>query len=77
LARLTGVFAEPAGAAALAGLRAEISDQRSEIAPEAVVVLMITGNGLKDIGSAMKASGQATIIEPTLAAVKQAIKTAR
>ncbi len=77
LARLTGVFAEPAGAAALAGLRAEISDQRSEIAPEATVVLMITGNGLKDIGSAMKASGQATIIEPTLAAVKQAIKTAR
>jgi threonine synthase len=75
LARLSGVFAEPAGAAALAGLQAEISDQRSEIAPEATVVLMITGNGLKDIGSAMKASGQATIIEPTLAAVKQAIKT--
>ncbi len=75
LARLTGVFAEPAGAAALAGLQAAMRDQGSAIAPEATVVLMITGNGLKDIGSAMKASGQATIIEPTLAAVKKALKT--
>lgn len=77
LARLTGVFAEPAGAAALAGLQAEMKDQGSAIAAEATVVLMITGNGLKDIGSAMKASGQATIIEPTLAAVKKALKTIR
>jgi len=77
LARLTGVFAEPAGAAALAGLQAAMRDQGSAIAPEATVVLMITGNGLKDIGSAMKASGQAAIIEPTLAAVKKALKTAR
>jgi len=75
LARLTGVFAEPAGAAALAGLQATMQDQGSAIAPEATVVLMITGNGLKDIGSAMKASGQATIIEPTLAAVKKALKS--
>ena len=74
LARLTGVFAEPAGAAALAGLQAEMRDLRSAIAPEATVVLMITGNGLKDIASAMKASGQATVIEPTLTAVKKAIK---
>ena len=43
----------------------------------ATVVLMITGNGLKDISSAMKASGQATIIEPTLAAVKKAIGTSQ
>lgn len=74
LARLTGVFAEPAGAAALAGLVAEIGERGAESAPEASVALMITGNGLKDIGSAMKASGQATIIEPTLAAVKKALQ---
>ena len=74
LARLTGVFAEPAGAAALAGLVAELGERGAESAPEASVALMITGNGLKDIGSAMKASGQATIIEPTLAAVKKALQ---
>ncbi len=86
LARLTGVFAEPAGAAALAGLQKALtlaaSDAASQlpktgwqgtIAADAVVVLMITGSGLKDIASAMKASGPAPIIEPTLAAVKRAL----
>lgn len=74
LARLTGVFAEPAGAAALAGLAAETGERGVGMAAGATVVLMITGNGLKDIGSAMKASGQTTIIEPTLAAVKKALQ---
>lgn len=86
LARLTGVFAEPAGAAALAGLQKALaaSDAASQlpktgwqgtIEPDAVVVLMITGSGLKDIASAMKASGPAPIIEPTLAALKRFLGT--
>jgi hypothetical protein len=32
---------------------------------------MLTGNGLKDISSAMKVAGAGTIIEPTLDALKK------
>ncbi len=81
LARLTGVFAEPAGAAALAGLQKALAPNiahqlpktgwQGTIEPDATVVLMVTGSGLKDITSAMKASGQAPVIEPKLAAVKR------
>ncbi len=51
LASTTGLFAEPAASAALAGFLLE----KSGIPPEATVVLLITGSGLKDIRSAMKA----------------------
>jgi threonine synthase len=37
------------------------------------VVVMLTGNGLKDIASAMKVAGTGTVIEPTLEAVRKAI----
>jgi threonine synthase len=37
------------------------------------VALLITGNGLKDIQSAIKAAGAPTYIEPDLAAVKAAL----
>src|SRR5512136_2478349 len=53
LARGCGVFAEPAGAAAYAGLLKAMS-QGLASADERIVVLN-TGNGLKDIASAMKA----------------------
>ncbi len=33
------------------------------------ILVMNTGNGLKDVKSAMQAAGQATTIEPTLKAV--------
>jgi len=46
LARTTGVFAEPAAAAALAGLR---KIEIARVKPEDSVVLLITGHGLKDI----------------------------
>ena len=48
LSRTTGLFAEPAAAAAYAGFR-QVAD---ELAPESVVVLLITGSGLKDIDAA-------------------------
>ena len=45
-----GLFAEPAGAAAYAGfLKA-----RGELDPEATVVILSTGSGLKDVASALK-----------------------
>jgi threonine synthase len=53
LARSTGVFAEPAGAAAYAGLVKAV-DKRLVPTDEKIVVLN-TGNGLKDVAGAMQA----------------------
>jgi threonine synthase len=47
LARTTGVFVEPAAAAPLAGL-SRISERGETLADE-TVLLMLTGNGLKDV----------------------------
>jgi threonine synthase len=70
LAQGCGVFAEPAAAAAYAGL-AEAVEQGLVSADDRVVVL-VTGSGLKDIASAMKAVGKRpAVVEPTLEAVKQ------
>jgi len=53
LARMSGLFAEPSSACAFAGfLKA-----RPELAPDAHIVVMLTGSGLKDIRSAAKAVG--------------------
>ena len=49
LARNFGVFAEPAAAAAYAGLSKYKSENK--IGQEERIVVLITGNGLKDIGS--------------------------
>lgn len=46
LAQATGVFAEPAGAASLAGLHAAL--EQKLVAPEEQVCLVATGSGLKD-----------------------------
>ncbi|MBE7472880.1 MAG: threonine synthase [Anaerolineae bacterium] len=53
LARGCGVFAEPAGAAAYAGLLKAIS--QGLVSPEERIVVINTGSGLKDVASAMKA----------------------
>jgi threonine synthase len=53
LARGAGVFAEPAGAAAYAGLVTAV-DQQLVSGDEKIVVLN-TGNGLKDVSGAMRA----------------------
>ncbi len=68
LARRTGVFAEPAGAAALAGLRrlAETGDLAGKSA-----AVMITGNGLKDVASAKRTVGEPIVIEPSLRAIEE------
>jgi threonine synthase len=71
LGRQAAVFAEPAGAAAYAGLR-PAADQ-SLISPADRVVVLNTGNGLKDVQSAILAAGQATVIEPDLAALRRAL----
>lgn len=61
VARLAGVFAEPAAACAWAGLKALAKS--GKVKPDERVVCMITGNGLKDIASARKAAGEPTAVD--------------
>jgi threonine synthase len=67
-----GIFAEPAAAAALAGVVAAIGAKT--IAPHERVLVMITGSGLKDTRSAIKAGGRPTAIEPSVSAVAEQIE---
>ncbi len=64
-----GIFAEPAGATAYAGLVKAI--QQGLVGPEDPVLVLNTGSGLKDVRAAMQAAGEAPIIEPSLQAVKK------
>jgi threonine synthase len=63
-----GVFAEPAGAAAYAGLVKAIAT--GIVGAEDPILVLNTGSGLKDIRAAMQAVQSAPVIEPTLEAVK-------
>lgn len=71
LARYAGVFAEPAGAAPLAGLIK--LTQQGLIDQDERVVLMVTGNGLKDIDAASRAAGEPVRIDSDFEAVKRAV----
>ena len=66
---LQGIFAEPAGAAAYAGLVKAVG--QGTIQPGDPVLVLNTGSGLKDVRAAMQAVEQAPVIEPTLEAVKR------
>ena len=68
LAREEGIFAEPAGATGYAGLAKAVREKLVDRDEQIVVV--VTGNGLKDVSSAMKAAGKASLIEPTLEAIR-------
>jgi threonine synthase len=67
-----GIFAEPAGATAYAGFTKAMAD--GKVTHDDPVVVLNTGNGLKDIKAAMQAAPTASIIEPTLAALKKYMK---
>jgi threonine synthase len=66
-----GVFAEPAGAAAYAGLVKAAGS--GVIGSEDPVLVLNTGSGLKDIRAAMQVVKEAPVIEPTLDAVKKVV----
>ena len=68
LASRTGVFAEPAAAACLAGLRAALKAGLVDAAES--VVLLVTGSGLKDVPAAARAIRRPEPVEPTLEAVR-------
>ncbi len=69
LARHTGVFAEPAGAAALAGLHAAL--EADVVDRDERIVLLVTGAGLKDVPAAGRAVPRPAAIEPALEAVAE------
>jgi len=71
LAQQQAIFAEPAGATAYAGLLK--AARAGQLGAEETVVVVNTGNGLKDIKSAMQAAGEARVIEAKLEAVREAL----
>lgn len=66
---ISGIFAEPAGATAYAGMKKALLEGKINL--EDPVLVINTGNGLKDIRAALKSVGEAPVIEPTLDALKK------
>jgi threonine synthase len=72
LGQESGVFGEPAGVASLAGLIKALREGMVEKKDKVVVI--ITGNGLKDVSAALHAVSMPEAIDPTLESVEQALK---
>jgi len=66
-----GVFAEPAGATSLAGLKQALQD--GLVGEDDPILVLNTGSGLKDVKAAMQAAGKAPVIKPVLEEVKKLI----
>ncbi|MBK8987424.1 MAG: threonine synthase [Chloroflexi bacterium] len=77
LARATGVFAEPAGAAAHTGLVKAV--ELGLVSADDRIVVLNTGSGLKDVAGAMKSvemvGTTANRVEPNLDSLKQVMAT--
>ena len=71
LARGCGVFAEPAAAAAYAGLARAVGD--GLVDPEERIVVLSTGSGLKDVSAAIQSVAQPPVIAPDLADVRRVL----
>lgn len=68
-ARLGGVFGEPAGVTGVAGLHNAV--QKGIVKPNESALVVITGNGLKDIQSAKRATGEVIDVEPDIKSVER------
>lgn len=64
LGRTCGVFGEPAGVTGTAGVKKAL--ELGLIPPDASVVSIVTGNGLKDTPNAIKAAGEPIAIDPDM-----------
>jgi threonine synthase len=73
LARNAGVFSEPAAATTWAVLKK--AAQQKKIDAHARVVCLLTGSGLKDIGSARKVAGEPSVIDADPEAALQVLDT--
>ena len=69
LASLEGVFAEPSGAAGLAGLMR--LRERGAVGKAESVVVLVTGSGFKDLGVVGTMVGEAPVIGPSLEELKR------
>jgi len=73
LAQTVGMFAEPAGAAALAGLIE--ARERGLVDEKETALVLVTGHGLKDVKGALSAAPTAPqAVAPTLEAVEAALE---
>ncbi|MEW5865643.1 MAG: threonine synthase [Bacillota bacterium] len=72
LGATTGVFTEPAGAASLAGLIAAF--EKGCIGRNEAVVVIATGNGLKDIANAERAAPASIEVGPCLEDLEEKLK---
>ena len=72
LGRNEGIFAEPAAAASVAALRKLANS--GDLHQKDRIVVLITGNGLKDVQNALKVKGTSMTIPPRINAVVQAIE---
>ena len=75
LARLTGVFAEPSGAACYAGLLRLLDEGR--IARNERVVLLVTGSGLKSIDAVAESAGKVVPIAKGMQGMEMVEKIVR
>lgn len=64
IAEKEGVFAEPASAAAVAGVKKLAARKYFEDRPEAKIVCTLTGSGLKDPDYALSFEDKAEVVEP-------------
>ena len=69
LGRTEGVFGEPAGVTATAGVIQAVAD--GLIRPDETVTAISTGSGLKDVKNALRAAGKPRLCEPDLAALEE------
>lgn len=73
LAKSTGIFAEPAGATALAGLVKTIEE--NWVNPSEQIVILVTGTGLKDIKALdFKIEKETILVESSIEAVESKLK---
>ena len=68
-----GIFAEPAGATAYAGLKRALEDGLVQV--DDPILVMNTGSGLKDVKAAKNAAGEAPVIPPNLESVRELLNS--
>jgi threonine synthase len=72
LGKNTGIFGEPAGVAGVAGIKKAV--ENGIIKPSESVAVVVTGNGLKDIKNAEKATGAPLSLDPNLNELSQLLE---
>ena len=70
MGRTQGIFGEPAGVTGTAGVKKAL--ELGVIDPDATVVSIVTGNGLKDVANGIRAAGEPMRVTPELPALLEA-----